>query len=147
MSKVKGGAKLRRKLKRFPEEATGELKEEIEDGARQLQAETVRRIPRDSGDLANALKSKSAVGKKDKGLKWEFGLRGKKLQRDFFYWRFVEYGTKGFSGTDRRGRQITIPPMRARPALRPALEKVRKGMRKRIDQAMDRALDKVRRQS
>jgi len=62
---------------------------------------------------------------------------------DVDYAPFVEFGTKGFTGTDKRGRQISIAPMPERPFMRPALSKYRKQLRRRIDRRVDEALDRV----
>jgi HK97 gp10 family phage protein len=143
MSQVKNAGKLRRKLKRFPDEMTNGIKVELEEGIKLIQAEAVRRVPVDEGDLKKLLGSKAAVGKKDKGLAWQFGLRTGKLREQGFYALFVEYGTKGFNGTDARGRQISIPAQPERPFMRPAFAKYRKDLRKRIDKRVDEALRKV----
>jgi len=144
-SRVKGGAKLRRTLKRFPDEATEEVKQVLETGIRIIQRDAARRVPVDTGNLKRALLSGQAVGKLDKGLKWEFGVRGKKLKKSIFYARFIEFGTKGFTGRDRRGRMLNIPPMPPRPFMQPAVNKYRRSLARRIDKAVDRAIDKVAR--
>ncbi|MCY1556766.1 hypothetical protein D9M68_935470 [compost metagenome] len=51
-------------------------------------------IPRDTGAGAEAL---SAFVSRD-GLRAEVGLRGKRARQKFFYLRFLEFGTKGYSG-------------------------------------------------
>ena len=145
MSRVKGAGKLRRKLKRFPDEMTEGIKVELESGIRLIQRAAVRRVPVDTGDLKKLLSSGKAVGKKDKGLSWQFGLRTGKLRDEGFYGLFVEFGTKGFSGTDNRGRKLNIPAQPERPFMRPAFTKYRKALRRRIDKRVNEAVDKVAR--
>jgi len=145
MSQVKRAGKLRRKRKRFPDEVTEGIKAELEEGVKLIQREAVRRVPVDSGDLKKLLASGQAVGKRDKGLSWQFGLRTGKLKREGFYALFVEFGTKGFTGTDSRGRSLNIPPQPAQPFMRPAFNKYRRALRGRIDKRVEEALDRIAR--
>lgn len=143
MSQVQRAGKLRRKLRRFPEEMTDGLKDELQAGIKLIQRDATRRVPVDSGDLKRLLSSTKAVGKKEKGLSWQFGLRTGKLTKEGFYALFIEYGTKGFSGTTRGGRKVNIPPQQPQPFMRPALAKYRKQLRRRIDRKVDETIRKV----
>ncbi|MFL4210311.1 HK97 gp10 family phage protein, partial [Pseudomonas aeruginosa] len=51
-------------------------------------------IGRDTGDGANALQVKVSKN----GLDARIGIIGKRDNRRFYYLKFVEYGTKGYSG-------------------------------------------------
>lgn len=52
-------------------------------------------IPKDTGAASGALRAYVAPS----GLDAQIGIRGKRDSRRYFYLRFLEYGTKGYSGT------------------------------------------------
>lgn len=142
-SHVKGAKRLTRKLRRFDPEITEALRDELEWAIRQVQKTAVRNAPVRSGKAKRLLASPSAVGKKQKGLSWEFGLRTKRLARELFYIRFYEYGTKG--GVIKSGPFAgrVIPPQPARPFLFEALQRNRTQIRERRKRAVDRVLKRI----
>jgi len=104
----------------------------MQDSANILEKEMRRRVPKDTGNLASLISSKVLR----KGLRAEVGFRGKKARKGAFYARFVEFGTKGVSGTRTRkggarsrkqktdgqdffGQYPTIPARSARPFIEP----------------------------
>lgn len=134
-SRVIGDLKLRRTLRNIHKTLDNELKLVMQQGADMVLADMQALVPKDTGAAAAAL---TAFVSKS-GLDAQVGLRGKKKNRDFFYLKFLEYGTKGYSGTKRasgRNRRDTnksdgehffgkypdIPARPAHPWLRPALD-------------------------
>ena len=94
-SRIQGDFKLRGVLRRIGNQMESDLRPAMQKAA-DLVLETQRQlIPVDTGagrDALTAFVSKS-------GLDAQIGVRGKKMMRRFFYLRFVEYGTKGASGS------------------------------------------------
>lgn len=155
-SRIVGGAKFRRALKRLPADCRDEVAEALDTSIKLVQQTAAALAPVDTGVLRAALLSRRAVGKRDKGLRVEFGLRTKALQRKAFYAPFVEYGTKGYtagswrtSGKDQLGRQKykrvrkQVAARPARPFMRPALDlnlpKVRRLVNGAVRSAIRRA--------
>ena len=92
--------RARIKIRRILQNTDNGVPDAMEASARTLEAEIKQRVPRDSGDLADAISMKMLR----RGLRAEVGIRGKKNRRNAFYARFIEFGTKGYSGrTIRRG--------------------------------------------
>lgn len=94
-SRMSGDFKLRRTLRNIHASMNNELQPAMKDAAEQILATMRQLIPRDTGAASAALKifvSKS-------GLDAQIGIRGKRDNKRFFYLRFLEYGTKGYSGT------------------------------------------------
>jgi len=113
-------------------------------------------IPKDTGAAAAALK----VYVSPSGLDAQIGIRGKRDNRRFFYLRFIEYGTKGYTGGKRAGdrnRRATnksdgthffgkypeIPARPAHPWLRPSMDVNREYVMADIDAAVQRTLRKA----
>lgn len=152
-SRIVGGAKFRRAMKRLPEDARSEITQALDQGIRMVQATAIALAPVRTGNLRKALASRQAIGKRDKGLRVEFGFRTKAIQRKAFYAPFIEYGTKGYnpgdrrsSGRDKRGRQQFkkvkrfVPARPARPFLRPALDLNLPAIRRIVNAAVRRAV-------
>lgn len=93
-SRMSGDFKLRKTLRNIHEQLDNELKPAMQEAAAKVLATMKQLVPRDSGQAAEALEA--FVSKS--GLDAQIGLRGKKDNRRFFYLRFLEYGTKGYSG-------------------------------------------------
>jgi len=93
-SRLQGDFKLRKTLRNLHQTLDNEIKPAMQACADLVLASQKSRIPRDTGAAAAAL---TAFVSKS-GLDAQIGLRGKKNNRRYFYLRFVEYGTKGYSG-------------------------------------------------
>lgn len=94
-SRMSGDFKLRKTLRNIHSQLDNELKPAMQEAADKVLATMKQLVPRDSGQAAEALEA--FVSKS--GLDAQIGLRGKKDNRRFFYLKFLEYGTKGYSGT------------------------------------------------
>ena len=94
-SRMSGDFKLRKTLRNIHAELDNELKPAMQKAADKLLATMKQLVPRDTGEAAEALKA--FVSKS--GLDAQIGLRGKRDNRRFFYLKFLEYGTKGYSGS------------------------------------------------
>lgn len=94
-SRMSGDFKLRRTLRNIHATMDNELVPAMQEAADKVLATMKQLVPKDTGAAAAALKT--FVSKS--GLNAEIGIRGKKDMRRFFYLRFAEYGTKGYSGT------------------------------------------------
>jgi hypothetical protein len=93
--RIIGASRLKRKLKRMPDLINEELKAVISEEANRLltdvQAATpVSKMKRKKGHLRDAFEVKIAGD----GLSARVGLLGKKKNREFFYGKFLEFGTK-----------------------------------------------------
>lgn len=135
---IKGDFKLRRTLRNIHQQMDNQLRPAMEKAADlvlEVQKASVR-VSDDSGpharDALEAFVSKS-------GLDAQIGIRGKKDNRDFFYLKFEELGTKGYSGQSRAGgrkrsdknksdgshffgKYPDIPARAAHPWLRPSFD-------------------------
>ncbi|WP_313327015.1 HK97-gp10 family putative phage morphogenesis protein [Pseudomonas qingdaonensis] len=94
-SKLLGDFKLRRTLRNINKTMDNELKPAMEQAAGRILATQQQLIPKDTGAAASALR----VYVSPSGLDAQIGIRGKRDNRRFYYLRFIEYGTKGYSGT------------------------------------------------
>lgn len=104
-SRMSGDFKLRRTLRNIHATMDNELVPAMQEAADKVLATMKQLVPKDTGAAAAALKT--FVSKS--GLNAEIGIRGKKDMRRFFYLRFAEYGTKGYSGTlYRRGDSNSV---------------------------------------
>jgi HK97 gp10 family phage protein len=92
---MSGDFKLRRTLRNIHTMMDNEVRPAMQKGADAILRTMQQLVPRDTGDAAGALKA--FVSKS--GLDAQIGLRGKKDNRRFFYLKFLEYGTKGYSGS------------------------------------------------
>ncbi|QNL89286.1 HK97-gp10 family putative phage morphogenesis protein [Pseudomonas putida] len=94
-SSLRGDIRLRRTLRNIHKTMDNELKPAMEKAAARVLATQKQLIPKDTGAAASALKAYVSPS----GLDAQIGIRGKRDNRRFFYLRFVEYGTKGYSGS------------------------------------------------
>ncbi|MFX4223537.1 MAG: HK97 gp10 family phage protein [Thalassobaculum sp.] len=97
-----GIGKLRRTLRRIDGEAQRELREAVDEGAEAILRDMQLLVPKRTGALARLLAKRVARD----GLTARVGLVTKKAQRDGFYFRFLDAGTKGAPGRN-------IKPQRA----------------------------------
>lgn len=104
-SRMSGDFKLRKTLRNIHTQLDNELKPAMQEAADKLLATMKQLVPRDSGQAAEALEA--FVSKS--GLDAQIGLRGKKDNRRFFYLKFLEYGTKGYSGEKYRRADKSKP--------------------------------------
>ncbi len=98
-SRILGDFKLRRTLRNIHKTMDNQLKPAMQQAADLVLGDMRQLIPKDTGAAANALEAFVAKS----GLDAQIGIRGKKKQREFYYLRFVEYGTKGTQGKKRNG--------------------------------------------
>ncbi|MCQ9422719.1 HK97 gp10 family phage protein [Pseudomonas sp. LJDD11] len=94
-SRLAGDFRLRKLLRNIHKTMDNEIKPEMVASAEKVLATMRELIPKDTGAAAAAL----AVFVSKSGLDAQVGLRGKRDNRRFFYLRFIEYGTKGYSGS------------------------------------------------
>lgn len=94
-SRMSGDFKLRRTLRNIHKTIDNELAVVMKESAERILSTMQQLIPKDTGAARNALK----IFVTKSGLNAEIGIRGKRDNRRFFYLRFLEYGTKGYSGT------------------------------------------------
>jgi HK97 gp10 family phage protein len=93
-SSIKGNFKLRGVLRRIAAMEQSDLPKAMAQAADLVLATQQKLIPRDTGAAGGALEVKISKS----GLDARIGLIGKRKNEQFFYMRFVEYGTKGYSG-------------------------------------------------
>lgn len=134
-SSIKGDIQLRKTLRGIHQYLPNELRSAMQEAADRVLESQRELIPKDTGAAAAALEAHVASN----GLDAQIGLRGKNDNREFFYMRFIEYGTKGYSGRKRsegRNRRSTmkadgthffgvypdIPARAAHPWLRPSYD-------------------------
>jgi HK97 gp10 family phage protein len=160
-SRLSGDFQLRRTLRNIHGVLDNELKPVMQEAADKI-LHTMQELlprsdkPRSSGHAADALQA--FVSKS--GLDAEIGLRGKKNYKKFFYLKFLEYGTKGYSGKKRAGgrnRRPTeksdgstffgkypdIPARPAHPWLRPAYDVNREFVLADIRAAVNKTLKRA----
>ncbi|WP_313285159.1 HK97 gp10 family phage protein, partial [Pseudomonas sp.] len=108
-SRISGDFKLRRTLRSIHATMDNELAPVMRDSAERILSTMKSLIPKDTGAAAAAL----TVFVSQSGLDAQIGIRGKKNKKRFFYMRFVEYGTKGYSGKKRSGGRNRRPTNKA----------------------------------
>jgi HK97 gp10 family phage protein len=139
-SRLAGNFHLRRTLRNIHGQLDNELKPAMREAADRILATMLQQVPRSGrsdadGHAADALEA--FVSKS--GLDAQIGLRGLKDNRRYFYLKFLEYGTKGYTGGKRSGnrnqrdvnksdgthfygKHPNIPARPAHPWLRPAYD-------------------------
>jgi HK97 gp10 family phage protein len=155
-SRLSGDFKLRKTLRRIHQTMDNELRPAMEESSKQILESMRDLVPKDTGASAAALQ---AYVSKD-GLNAEIGLRGKRNNRKFYYLRFIEYGTKGYTGGKRSdsrnrrdevktdgshwfGKHPDIPARPAHPWLRPAYQVNREVVLANIHAAVGQTLKKA----
>ena len=155
-SRMSGDFKLRKTLRNIHTRLDNELKPAMQEAADKLLATMKEMIPKDTGEGAAAL---TAFVSKS-GLDAQVGLRGKKANRRYYYLRFLEYGTKGYTegkragGRNKRpsnksdgstffGKFPDIPARPAHPWLRPAYDVNKEFILASINQAVSNTLKRA----
>lgn len=155
-SRLYGDFKLRRTLRTIHQSMDNELTAVMRDSAERILSTMKELIPKDTGAAAAAL----TIFVSKNGLDAQIGIRGKKNKQRFFYMRFIEYGTKGYTGKKRSGgrnRRPTnkadganffgkypdIPARPAHPWLRPSKDVNREYVLANIEAAIARTLSKA----
>lgn len=155
-SRLSGDFKLRRTLRNIHQNMDNELRPAMQQAADKVLATMQATVPKHTGAAAAAL---TAFVSKS-GLDAEIGIRGRKNNRRFYYLRFLEYGTKGYSGKKRTGgknrsaknkadgthffgKYPNIPALPAHPWLRPALDVNKEVVMMDIRAAVSRTLRKA----
>ena len=133
-SSVQGNIKLRGLLRRIGNQIESDLRPAMVQAANLVLETQTYLIPRDTGDSAEAL---TAFVSKS-GLDAEIGIRGKKDNRRYFYTKFSEYGTKGYTMGD-----TAIPARPAHPWLRPSYDLNREQIVMLITRAIASTLQKA----
>ena len=94
--RVEGNSRLRRKLRRFPEELRREIRGAMEDGGRELRDELEARAPKDEGDLSRA--AHYVVSRDGLSVRVGYGtapgFKRKWKSAGGFVALFAEFGTK-----------------------------------------------------
>lgn len=158
-SRVQGVNKLRRTLKRIDPEITSGVKIAIREGAEAIQADAIKLVPKDTGDLARSIDYRvssdglSAVvgpaaraaeivrrktGSAFKASHVRLSARNKKLMFEYFKGWWVERGTKG-------SPKHNIPPQPARPFMKPAYDLNESWILGRVKTGINKALDRASR--
>lgn len=149
-SRVEIDPKFRRLLQQLPAQVLAPLKQAIADSGTGIYAEAVRRVPKDSGDLAHSIGMRIGSG----GLSVEVGFDRKRFPKQWKLagWRakFIEFGTKGYSPGSKRtdpGSKTTktirqrVAAQPARPFLRPAFDANRKWIIERHRAALIKVIE------
>lgn len=125
---IKGLPRLRRLLRRLPDDAKSEVRVAVNTALGMILREMLRRVPRDTGEGAGELR---ILMSRD-GLSGKVGIIGARSWKKAFHLLFAEYGT-------------TKTP--ARPFLWPAAEAMRPKVVPLVRAAVDRALSKASKRS
>jgi HK97 gp10 family phage protein len=148
-SGVRGLARLLAKFDRFPAAAQTEARRAIDAGAEAVLRDMQTFAPRRTGTLVGALESEIAAD----GLSAKVGIVSEEAQKDAWYARLVEYGTKPHSlakgalapRANRRTRAklqdqgAQHPGAPARPFVAPAFDINRGAIERELAQALARA--------
>jgi len=128
--------KLQQNLeKKFPRIAAKEGREVLKKAGTELRNKIKAAAPLDEGTLRRSLYVKALRDKIGEPQAFDVRVRtggkAQKKNRDGFYWRFIEYGTK---------------KMPARPFVAPTVEKFRPIMKKYFEQYLDTITGKINRE-
>lgn len=110
-SGLRGVGKLRRTLRRIEQGSDSRIKPVMTQAAQAIHADMLAMVPVGTGQLAQLLSYRVSPD----GLTARIGLVTRRAQRDGFYGRFIEHGTKG-------SEKRNIPPQPARPFMAPAFD-------------------------
>lgn len=100
-----------------------------------------------SGNLKKAIKAKRKKSEPNTPTSVVYIEQGKDSKNDAFYWRFVEFGTRGYSKGDRRGggngkAKRNIPARPPTPFIYPAKVKARANMPQMLREEFGKKLEK-----
>lgn len=136
--RVQGVSKLRRLLRKMPDDMTREVKNAVRDSANKLERDMAREAPVDDGDLRDALKSNVSRD----GLSARVGYWKKGNLRNWRKagWRaaFTIFGTRG-------APEQNIPAQTGNNFVGRVAKRQETEIKNRINKAVDSALDKFRR--
>lgn len=144
-SGLKDVSRLRRVLRRMPEEVTQGVRDEMKWVASEVEREAKARAPVRTGSLRDAIRIKV---RRD-GLAFYIGIVGRRAKKKAWYAHFVEFGTRGYRAGDiRHARnskttkhiQKDVSAQPARPFLFPAFESRRTEFSGRVSRSVDLAL-------
>jgi hypothetical protein len=173
-SGLSGVSRVRRVLRRLPDEMTAEVKDAIAESAEAVRLDIIANAPEDEGDLKRSVAAKFSpdrlavyVGPGARGAMIQsrrtgspFATRtdtGKKkispsARKDlmqFFKAYWLEHGTQGGTTTHYDGKPlehpITVPPLPALHFIERAWDANKEWAKKRIRDAVARTLDRVTR--
>lgn len=130
MARTTGGEKLRRQLRRLPDDMASDVQRELEAGAKAILADIVANAPRDKGNLADNALAKPSSDK----LAWYVGYSASRAgfkrawKKGGFEALFNEFGTRKMAAT---------------PFIRPAYRKNVRRILDRVDAAVTRVLNRA----
>lgn len=136
---IQGLAELDRKLRQFgPRLARNGLRAAVNAGAQVIKKDARNRAPVDTGRLSKKaiyvkrIREEVTFTREAYAVGVRFGKREQQKDRDAFYWRWIEFGTK-FKA--------------ARPFIRPAFESKKFEALQRIKEKLIERIEKLSRQS
>lgn len=120
----------------MPDEISDEVRVAVKDGAERVLFEMKARAPYDEESWLWSVKGRPRKHLRDQleakiaknGLSARIGLLGKRVASEFFFWRYLEFGTK---------------KMEKRPFAFPAWRSVREHVRRGVREATVSALRRV----
>ena len=107
-----------------PKHARNLMRSTIQGVASEIAKQARRNAPKDTGTLKKSIKAKRKKSPPDRPVSEVY------VKSDAFYWRFIEYGSKG----------PTAQP--ERPFIRPASEKIRSNFEKILTEQFGKKLEK-----
>ena len=111
-----------------PKHANNLSKSLVHSIASEVTKEAKKRVPKRSGNLRRAIKSKRRRGKPGQPVSDVIVESGKEAKYDGFYWRFVEFGTGG------------PVPQPEQPFLRPAKDLIQSNIPKIAEEQFTKKL-------
>lgn len=135
---LKNVSRLRQKLRRFPNDVTDEIKDEVRGFAADVEASMKFRAASSSRRVVDSISK--AIGAD--GMSAKIGIRGKRARARAWFAHFIEFGTAPHSLGSRGGAH---PGTAARPFMEPSFEENRVHYQPRIRRAIDAAIAKVSR--
>ena len=129
-SRVTGNRRLARVLRRIEPEAREKMKGAMTDAAQAIHADMLVLTPHDTGNLRRLLDWRVSKN----GMNARVGLVTKKAQREGFYFRFLDQGTKGAPAKN-------IPPQPARHIRAQAFDLNKNWALERVNEGIDKALE------
>lgn len=142
---VTGTQKVVAAIRRIPAAVREEVEAAIVQAADLVLRDMQSLAPKDTGALAAALTK--AIG--ESGLSARIGLPTDVLASDFYYARFLEFGTKGGEVSYRRRGSpksyvMRVPARAPRPFMGPALDLNREQIEALIRDAVTRGMERAK---
>lgn len=85
-----------------PKHARNLMRATMHGVASEITKRAKKRVRVDSGNLKKAIKTKRKKSHPDKPTSQVYITTGKSAKNDGFYWRFIEYGTRGKTANEER---------------------------------------------